>query len=455
LADERSYKGEIDASEILAKIEKGGDVEYDNVIIKGNLDISGHKLPEENGKPIINSKISIKNSRFDGFVNFASTIFKNNIRFSGTIFDGIDRNDISATDFRSASFNGDANFERASFSRSNVKSASHTSCPGTANFERATFSKRANFIGATFGGYANFSNASFSGGANFERATFSKRANFIGATFGGYANFSNATFSGDTNIFNSATFSRIANFRSASFSGDANFSNATFSGGANFESATFSGVVNFSNASFSGDANIFIRATFGRIANFSNATFFRRVANFSSASFSGDANFESAVFGENFVSFRDTKFRSAKQQEPVCRGAKVILEKIGDRDEAGHNFYKEMEAKRRQKSWYWRYPEYFFIQLMFGYGVHPFRLMGFWLLMVSLFALIFGWLEVIKEGNWQAYTWFSISTAVTPGYAGYKFDPGSKYQIIAGIEAILGTFMWAAFIATFARKFMR
>jgi hypothetical protein len=44
--------------------------------------------------------------------------------------------------------------------------------------------------------------------------------------------------------------------------------------------------------------------------------------------------------------------------------------------------------------------------------------------------------------------------AATPGYGGYKPVPGF-YQNLASFEAIFGTFMWAAFIATFARKYMR
>ncbi len=37
----------IQAREILAKIERGEDVEYDGVIVEGDLDISGLDLPTE------------------------------------------------------------------------------------------------------------------------------------------------------------------------------------------------------------------------------------------------------------------------------------------------------------------------------------------------------------------------------------------------------------------------
>jgi hypothetical protein len=52
------------------------------------------------------------------------------------------------------------------------------------------------------------------------------------------------------------------------------------------------------------------------------------------------------------------------------------------------------------------------------------------------------------------YIYFSIVSAAIPGYGGLNPKVGI-YRGIAGFEAILGTFMWAAFITTSARKYMR
>ena len=120
-----------------------------------------------------------------------------------------------------------------------------------------------------------------------------------------------------------------------------------------------------------------------------------------------------------------------------------------------------MDAKRKQKPMYFRYLEWFFIQFIFGYGVHPLRLMACWLGFVGLFAIMYLLWNGIDPTASQLqgaatladYVWFSIATAVTPGYAGYK--PTPEFKWIAGLEAIFGTFMWAAFIATFSRKYMR
>ena len=98
--------------------------------------------------------------------------------------------------------------------------------------------------------------------------------------------------------------------------------------------------------------------------------------------------------------------------------------------------------------------EFIFIQKIFGYGVYPFHLFGWWLIFVVTFAIIFSVKGALEEPvQWYDYFWFSIATAATPGYASYK--PLGLSKFIAGIEAILGTFMWAAFITTFAKKFSR
>ena len=92
---------------------------------------------------------------------------------------------------------------------------------------------------------------------------------------------------------------------------------------------------------------------------------------------------------------------------------------------------------------------------MFGYGVHPLRLWAWWFFFVGVFAAFY-WIGKGVTGASQPldYIWFSITVAVTPGFAGYKPAPG-LFQVVAGLEAIFGTFMWAAFITTFARKYMR
>ena len=141
-------------------------------------------------------------------------------------------------------------------------------------------------------------------------------------------------------------------------------------------------------------------------------------------------------------------------QEDACRTARKTQERIGDRVSADYHFYREMEAKRKQKN-----PIIIFLELpvqyIFGYGVHPWRVIATWLLTVFALAFVY-WIGngVEAADSFLEYLYFSVVTAATPGYGGYKPAPGF-YQGLASFEAIFGTFMWAAFIATFARKYMR
>ena len=242
-------------------------------------------------------------------------------------------------------------------------------------------------------------------------------------------NLGNNLFKGSIN-FNNTIFCRYPYFRGATFSKYAEFRGTTFRGGANFTGATFSGDADFIGTTFSGSPSLIW------------------------TKFEGDV-----------LTFRDATFTSAVSQEDGCRRAKNVLEKNGNREEAGYHFYREMDGKRKQKPWYIRYPEYIFVQLIFGYGVHPFRLMFCWFLVALIFAIFYsvngGIIGKLPASSlpqpWSYFVecfYFSIITAVTPGYGKYELTSW-VYQVIASAEAIFGTFMWAAFIATFARKYMR
>jgi len=85
---------------------------------------------------------------------------------------------------------------------------------------------------------------------------------------------------------------------------------------------------------------------------------------------------------------------------------------------------------------------------------------------VLLFAVLYYQGGAISGAVW----WFddlkiSFGTAIAPGYitaiinagnstGGYKITSG-YYQVAAMVETVLGTFLWAGFIATFAKKYMR
>ncbi len=410
---------EVPASEILAKIEKGEPVEYDGVNVKGDLDLCQINLPkraieevhwlieylghEPDEYNIIRSPIKIVNSQLDGTVEFGNAIFEEDITFYGTEF-GLN------AEFHASIFNRGAYFSGSQFKKANFSNTIFSKCGHGAFFDGASF-WAANFVGAQFDLIAEFDKAHFLIQADFNESKF-EYVTFNESNFDSVTEFNNAYL--HQSHFQKTIFGSFISFNYAEFGPDAVFWEAQFEGDAYFLGAKFEGTVEFARAHFS-----------------------------------------------ESICFYSTEFKEPRSQEDVSRLAKQILEGMGDREEAGHYFYREMEAKRRQKPWYIRYPEYVFIQWMFGYGVHPFRLMACWFGFVFLFAAVY-WLghgidaaASQSKGNATLvdYIWFSIATAVTPGYAGYK--PTTEFKLVAGLEAIFGTFMWAAFIATFARKYMR
>ncbi len=167
----------------------------------------------------------------------------------------------------------------------------------------------------------------------------------------------------------------------------------------------------------------------------------------------GDASFDRTKIGGK-LEFKYTTFKKPEAQEEACRTAKSIWSKLGARDEEDYYHYREMEAKRKQKNLIIKILE-LPIQYVFGYGVYPFRVIATWLLTVFCLAFVY-WMGngIEGAGSLLGYIYFSVVTAATPGYGGYNPKPGF-YQGLASFEAIFGTFMWAAFIAIFARKYMR
>ena len=441
----------IPASEILGKIERGEDVKYDGVIVEGDLDISGLELPMEHVErttfdkqlelsdnlKLINQQITITNSEIRGIVNFSNTLFNKQIKFEG------------------AMFSWEVNFLGAKFGE-------------YAYFGRAEFGGHAYFNGVKFSGYANFGGTKFTELAIFRGVKFDRDAYFIEAKFGQGADFGRDEFGGHT-LFIGAEFGRHGDFSETKFGVHTNFEKVGFREDADFRNAKFGWYAGFEEAEFGGYAN-FERAEFGR-----------------------SVDFDYDQFRQN-LSFKYTKFARPRYQELVCRIAKRKMEDLGNKNDADYYFYREMEAKRIQNGMkgieqkahqpsnnirermsqfrdrmvqipsktkrflIYDVLEYIFIQRIFGYGVRPFNVAKAWLSVVFFLGVVY-WAGVgVVRGNepleWYEYFYFSIVTAATPGYAGYTPATGF-YTLIAGAQAIFGTFMWAAFIATFARKWQR
>jgi hypothetical protein len=383
---------EINASEILDKIRKGEPVKYDHVIIKGELELGKLNLP----KRLINrTDIEINSLGFEYEITIITSIIK----------------------------------------------ITNSEIQGISNFSDAAFDQEIDFSGSRFNKEADFRGSRFNGPTDFSWSQFSEYALFGGSQFFGGA------------IFEGCQFNEWADFMGFRTRGGAEFHGCQFNKKADFLRSRFTGyIADFSESKFSGH-------TIFRYSMFADDALFGRCA------FNGDTDFSGSQFKGDVLTFKHSKFSNPKSQEEACRKAKNVLEKNGNREDAGYHFYREMEGKRKQKEWYFRYPEFFFVQLIFGYGVHPFRLMFCWFLVATIFAFYYsangGIISKLPTSTlpqplsyFVECFYFSIVTAVTPGYGKYELASW-EYQAIASIEAIFGTFMWAAFIATFARKYMR
>jgi hypothetical protein len=153
------------------------------------------------------------------------------------------------------------------------------------------------------------------------------------------------------------------------------------------------------------------------------------------------------------LSFRGAEFGCPEFQEEACKVAKNISESQGNREEADYYHYREMEAKRKQKHRFWSFLE-LPVQYCFGYGVYPSRVFITWFAFILVFASVYWLGNGIEETNsLLECIYFSLLTATTSAYG--SFHPASPYQAVVGLESILGIFMWATLIATFARKYMR
>jgi len=151
------------ASEILAKIEESKDVEYPNVTIRGDLDLSGLDLPkDDDGRCIVDIPIKITNSKILGNVKFGNAVFQKLINFKGT--------DFSNANFTNDKFEAGAGFKDVEFG-------------SDAYFRKVTFKGDSDFEGAHFGGDAHFGEAQFEGSAKYNWATFSGDAHFPKAQF--------------------------------------------------------------------------------------------------------------------------------------------------------------------------------------------------------------------------------------------------------------------------------
>ncbi len=275
----------VSASEILAKIQNGTPVEYDHVIVRGDLDLSKLDLPIKHvdrttdeiyyshlseTQKVITSPVRIEDSEFGGVVDFSNSYFNETITFNNSIF-------IGGARFESSTFCGDA------------------------FFGGSTFIDIANF-GSNFNGIADFN------GSIFDNITF-----FGGSNFNGIAYFVTSVFNGET-IFRNSVFQGDAHFENSAFNGRSihfkvDGEDAVLSVNTHFDDSVFKGNAYFENATFNSEFTIFDKSTFQSEAHFENVAFNSEYTGFRKSAFQSEAHFENSTFQEEPY-FGSTSFKA-------------------------------------------------------------------------------------------------------------------------------------------------
>lgn len=278
-------------------------------------------------------------------------------------------------------------------------------------------------------------NSKIYGNIWFSNCIFQQLVDFSGTEFG---------------IFPHSTSANDAFFLNCIFAKDVSFEGAKFSRFAMFANAQFKGEnTNFSEVSFKGVASFF-RAIFNGHVFFQKAEFYQG-AIFSYAKFRKTIFILNSKFHEKF-SVEHTKFDFPEMQERIYRRARRHEEEIGNYEKADYYLYNELDGKRKQKGPLNRYLEFLPMKVVFGYGVHPLRLIISWFLIILISALIYWKMGWIKEPvTLSDCIYFSTKNIAILNSGGYTLTSETAQWFVLG-EALLGTFLWAAFITTFIRK---
>jgi hypothetical protein len=436
---------EVSAQEVLKKIQNSQPVDYDDVIIIGDIDLSQSDLPKDlNGKPQVKAPVKIKRSTIEGGVNFANSIISQEVDFAGTIF------------VRDAVFSG------AEFS-------------DQLKLESASFNEDASFAEAKFRGEATFNKAKFAGSSNFYKAEFGNDVGFFGTQFRGDSNFNKAIFKANSN-FDGSTFNSYANFVGSSFLGDISFYQVKFQWNANFADGTLSGTAYLKGAKFEG------LATF-------TGTEFGKYVSFEGADFKGDAYFDSAQFrssyfwGTKFASkllLNDSQFALMQIQWDSIRGNLVYneatylsliknFEVLGYYADSDNCYYQYRNEKMARETSLFAKAIDEIALISCGFGVRPINSVIISVLVVIFFGLMYWLGKAVPESVFEDLSmrfvgnniqilfpsiYFSALAFITP-HASIELRPYRYWKYVVYFEHIMGWLLMTLFIVTLGRVMIR
>jgi len=156
---------------------------------------------------------------------------------------------------------------------------------------------------------------------------------------------------------------------------------------------------------------------------------------------------------EKFI-LGDEESRDFEGASEVYRTLKQWYTEAGMYDTAGRFYYREMEAKRKARSWrrepilkIWSWV----LRILCGYGEKP------ELAIASTVMIILGMAGIysISELTVPSSLYYSAVSFVALGYGGWVNITENWVKALGAIEVFIGVFMMALFLVTFTRKMTR
>lgn len=349
---------------------------------------------------------------------------------------------------------------------------------GSINFKkhlRITFFKNAEFRGAEFRGDADFWETEFYGGAGFALAKFYEDAKFERVKFHGEVRFAGTKFKYVN--FRETEFYGEARFNGTSFRKKASFLRTRFEGGADFKGVLFGGDAEFDKAQLWPTSRISVALAKGRLsfagANLENVSLTPLKLHRSAS-----IDFTGALLRNTQMKREDIKDNIADEREKHFSKAREIylllknnFHSIGRYNDESWAFRKEKEMERKSYFHRWSFLKWLgsmFLNILYGYGEKPLRVIRSVLIEIVVFAFLFMILGIrtaekvvlrhnileLKNLPWRDLLdclYFSTVTFTTLGYGDFRPLEGWS-RLIAGVEAFTGAFMMALFVYTFARR---
>jgi len=432
----------IQAEEVLSKIRGGDPVNYDRVLVVGNLDISllGPGTFRVGSLRITNSSLQgvvfLDNLTVDGQANFEETEFQNDLFLRGCRFQ-------------------DAEFPHAHF------------C-GYADFSSCIFKEPANYVQAIFDGDTDFSYSQFLKDASFNFAKFNTDfVYFDGTGFFGNVSFQGTRF-GKYVYFYAASFHKAADFLFADFEGNCLISDVRFGGDVIMESVQFKGYAIFGDTHFDG------------LLLLPGATI-------------NNMMMPGVTFGENsliylnnsdvhrlLASWRDI------QDHLVFQGAVYLAlvenyKDLGWFQDADECYYRYRWLAQEEKSWGWSRLFDYLAWVFCGYGVRPSYTVAWSLLLILVCGGIFfagggillsphsappapnlarhepidasGYAPETDRPSFTDALYFSAMVFIAQ--APVDFLPQGLYRYLVILEGILGWLLLALFLVTLGNVMIR